>query len=65
MLPSLVAQPLSEAVMYLMGALMFIPPMVSLLKPRFAIKYAEERQRTRAAAAAAEAATGPVRAAGG
>ncbi|TMA30901.1 MAG: hypothetical protein E6J79_20850, partial [Deltaproteobacteria bacterium] len=30
---------------HLMGALMFIPPMVSLLKPRFAIKYAEERQR--------------------
>src|SRR5213596_125642 len=39
---------------HLMGALMFIPPMVSLLKPRFAIKYAEERQRVRAAAAAAE-----------
>jgi uncharacterized protein len=40
---------------HLMGALMFIPPMVSLFKPRFAIKYAEERQRIRAAAAAAEA----------
>ena len=37
---------------HLMGALMFIPPMVSLLKPHFAIKYAEERQRQRAAAAA-------------
>ena len=43
---------------HLMGALMFIPPMVSLLKPRFAIKYAEERQRQRAAAAAAVAAEG-------
>src|SRR5881628_3133769 len=40
---------------HLMGALMFIPPMVSLLKPRFAIKYAEERQRVRAEAAAKEA----------
>src|SRR5205823_6189000 len=39
---------------HLMGALMFIPPMVSLFKPRFAIKYAEERQRIRAEAAAAE-----------
>src|SRR3989442_7684424 len=38
-----------------MGGVMFIPPMVSLLKPRFAIKYAEERQRQRAAAAAAAA----------
>jgi len=37
---------------HLMGALMFIPPMVSLFKPRFAIKYAEERQRQREAAAA-------------
>jgi len=37
---------------------MFIPPMVSLLKPRFAIKYAEERQRQREAAAAALAAEG-------
>ncbi len=43
---------------HLMGALMFIPPMVSLLKPRFAIKYAEERQRQREAAAAALAAEG-------
>jgi hypothetical protein len=49
---------------HLMGALMFIPPMVSLLKPRFAIKYAEERQRIRAEAAA-EAAARPVSAAGG
>jgi hypothetical protein len=48
-----------------MGALMFIPPMVSLLKPRFAIKYAEERQRVRAEAAAAEAAARPVSATGG
>ncbi len=32
----------------LMGALMFIPPMVALLKPRFAIKYVEKRQRVRA-----------------
>src|SRR5438105_14682740 len=39
---------------HLMGALMFIPPMVSLFRPRFAIKYAEERQRLRAEAAAAE-----------
>jgi predicted RND superfamily exporter protein len=38
---------------HLMGALMFIPPMVSLFKPRFAIKYAEERQRIRAEEAAA------------
>src|SRR6266478_2351121 len=37
---------------HLMGALMFIPPMVALLKPRFVIKYAEERQRQREAAAA-------------
>ena len=28
---------------HLMGALMFIPPMVSLFRPRFAIKYAEAR----------------------
>jgi len=52
---------------HLMGALMFIPPMVSLFKPRFAIKYAEERQRIRAeeAAAAAQARAARVRAAGG
>jgi len=30
---------------HLMGALMFIPPTVSLLRPRFAIRYAEARQR--------------------
>jgi predicted RND superfamily exporter protein len=41
---------------HLMGALMFIPPMVSLFKPRFAIKYAEERARVREAAAAEAAA---------
>jgi len=39
---------------HLMGALMFIPPMVSLFRPRFAIRYAEER-RQRVAAAEAEA----------
>jgi predicted RND superfamily exporter protein len=51
---------------HLMGALMFIPPMVALFKPRFAIKYAEERQRIRAEAAAAEEArTARVGAAGG
>jgi predicted RND superfamily exporter protein len=33
---------------HLMGALMFIPPMVSLFRPRFAIKYAEALQRSRA-----------------
>ncbi len=50
---------------HLMGALMFIPPMVSLLKPKFAIRYAEERQRIRAeAAAAAEAADARITAAG-
>jgi hypothetical protein len=38
---------------HLMGALMFIPPMVSLFEPRFAVKYAEER-RIRAEEAAAE-----------
>src|SRR5262249_61620730 len=37
---------------HLIGALMFIPPMVSLFKPSFAIRYAEERQRRQAAAAA-------------
>jgi hypothetical protein len=40
---------------HLLGALVFIPPMVSLFRPRFAIKYAEERQRIRAEQAAAEA----------
>jgi hypothetical protein len=49
---------------HLMGALMFIPPMVALFKPRFAIKYAEARQRVVAAEAAAEARIAPVRAAG-
>jgi predicted RND superfamily exporter protein len=48
---------------HLMGALMFIPPMVSLFRPRFAIKYAEERQRIRADSAAAEAASTRIRAA--
>lgn len=43
---------------HLMGALMFIPPMVSLFKPHFAVKYAEERQRIEhAERAAAEAMT--------
>ena len=37
---------------HLMGALMFIPPMVALFKPRFAIKYAEARQRVIAEEAA-------------
>ena len=49
---------------HLMGALMFIPPMVALFKPRFAIKYAEERQRIRAEAAAAESGAAAMRAAG-
>jgi uncharacterized protein len=49
---------------HLMGALMFIPPMVSLFQPRFAIKYAEERQRIRAEQAAAEARAARVHAAG-
>jgi predicted RND superfamily exporter protein len=49
---------------HLMGALMFIPPMVSLLKPRFAIRYAEERRRIRDEEAAAEALTARVGAAG-
>jgi hypothetical protein len=42
---------------HLMGALMFIPPMVSLFRPRFAIKYAEEHRRMRAEEQAAEALT--------
>jgi predicted RND superfamily exporter protein len=49
---------------HLMGALMFIPPMVSLFKPRFAIRYAEERQRLRDEEAAAEAMAASVGAAG-
>src|ERR1051326_3353935 len=50
---------------HLLGALVFIPPMVSLFKPRFAIKYAEERQRLRAAEAAeAEAEATRLRVAG-
>src|SRR2546427_6829533 len=49
---------------HLMGALMFIPPMVALFKPRFAIKYAEERKRIRAEAAATEAGAASMRAAG-
>jgi uncharacterized protein len=49
---------------HLLGALVFIPPMVSLFKPRFAIKYAEERQRIRAEQAAAEAHAARVSAAG-
>ncbi len=48
---------------HLMGALMFIPPMISLFKPRFAIRYAEERQR-RLAEEAAGAETGRVSAVG-
>ena len=34
---------------HLIGALMFIPPMVALFKPRFATKHAAERQREREA----------------
>jgi predicted RND superfamily exporter protein len=30
---------------HLIGALMFIPPMVSLLRPKFAVQYADERER--------------------
>src|SRR5262249_13942919 len=37
------------------GGLMFTPPMVSLLRPRFAVRYAEERRRIRGEEAAAEA----------
>jgi len=32
---------------HLIGALVFIPPMVALLKPRFATQVAEERARAR------------------
>jgi hypothetical protein len=49
---------------HLMGALMFIPPMVSLFQPKFAIKYAERRRIRAEEAAAAEALAGQVRAAG-
>jgi uncharacterized protein len=49
---------------HLMGALMFIPPMVSLFRPRFAIRYAEERLRVRAEEAAAEARAAGLGAAG-
>jgi predicted RND superfamily exporter protein len=49
---------------HLMGALMFIPPMVSLFKPSFAIKYAEERRERIRAEAAAEARAAEMRAAG-
>jgi predicted RND superfamily exporter protein len=41
---------------HLAGALIFIPPMVALFRPRFAIRYAEERARILAAQAASEAA---------
>jgi predicted RND superfamily exporter protein len=34
---------------HLIGALMFIPPMVALFKPRFATQHAAERQREREA----------------
>ena len=30
---------------HLIGALMFIPPLVSLLKPKFAVQYADEHDR--------------------
>jgi len=49
---------------HLMGALMFIPPMVSLLKPRFAVRYAEARRRLRAQESAGEAVAARVGAAG-
>jgi hypothetical protein len=50
---------------HLMGALMFIPPMVSLFRPRFAVRYAEERRRIRdEEAAAADAMEARVGAAG-
>ncbi len=42
---------------HLMGALMFIPPMVSLLRPRFAIRYAEQRRIRAEEAAAADGVT--------
>jgi predicted RND superfamily exporter protein len=41
---------------HLAGALVFIPPMVALFQPRFAIKYAEQRARVLAEQAAREAA---------
>jgi predicted RND superfamily exporter protein len=49
---------------HLMGALMFIPPMVSLFRPRFAVRYAEERRRIRDEELAAEAMQARVGAAG-
>src|SRR5262249_8910155 len=50
---------------HLMGALMFIPPMVSLLKPRFAVRYAEARRRLRAQESAGGARAARGGAAGG
>jgi predicted RND superfamily exporter protein len=41
---------------HLAGALIFIPPMVALFRPRFAIRYAEERARVLAEQAASDAA---------
>jgi predicted RND superfamily exporter protein len=41
---------------HLAGALIFIPPMVALFRPRFAIRYAEQRARILAEQAASEAA---------
>jgi predicted RND superfamily exporter protein len=41
---------------HLAGALIFIPPMVALFRPRFAIRYAEARARVLAEQAASEAA---------
>jgi predicted RND superfamily exporter protein len=41
---------------HLAGALIFIPPMVALFRPRFAIRYAEERARILAEQAATDAA---------
>jgi predicted RND superfamily exporter protein len=41
---------------HLAGALLFIPPMVALFRPRFAIRYAEARARVLAEQAASEAA---------
>jgi predicted RND superfamily exporter protein len=49
---------------HLMGALMFIPPMVSYFQPRFAIKYAERQRQRAEEAAAAEAVITRARAAG-
>jgi predicted RND superfamily exporter protein len=41
---------------HLAGALIFIPPMVALFRPRFAIRYAEQRARILAEQAASDAA---------